>query len=254
MFQDILNELSELEPISLEQMSSIKLMNRMDNKYVTNRTQLLRLLKKVKGSYYVQELNGKRVSPYRTVYFDTKNDNMYMDHHNGRTNRIKVRVRTYIDSDLTFLEIKHKNNKGRTDKKRIKVQSLEKWNGAEECSGFVKKYANIDINDISAKLMNHFDRITLVNYGKTERLTIDLNLQFDNPQNGDHKDMGDLVIVELKRDGHVYSPVRKFLYELRIMPMGFSKYCIGRAVTDEALKQNRFKTRIRTINKIKLQK
>lgn len=251
MSQNFLHELAELKPISLEQMSGIKLMNRLDNKYVANRTQLARLLKMVKDSYFVQELNGKRISPYRTVYFDTVGDTMYMDHHNGRADRIKVRVRTYEDSNLTFLEVKHKNNKGRTDKKRIKVDGIDHWNDMNECEQFVKKYAHVGIGDISAKLMNHFDRITLVNYAKTERLTIDLNLQFDNSQNGCHKEMGDIVIIELKRDGHVYSPVRKYLYDLRIMPMGFSKYCIGRAVTDEHLKQNRFKTRIRTINKIK---
>ena len=62
--------------------------------------------------------------------------------------------------------------------------------------------------------------------------------------------MGNLVIIELKRDGLVYSPVLKMLNQLRIHPHGFSKYCMGSALTNPKLSVNRFKCKLIEINKI----
>ena len=43
--------------------------------------------------------------------------NFFLDHHNRRVNRNKIRFREYVGSNLTFLEVKTKNNKGKTIKK-----------------------------------------------------------------------------------------------------------------------------------------
>jgi hypothetical protein len=91
---------------------------------------------------------------------------------------------------------------------------------------------------------NQFHRITLVNYGKTERLTIDYDVQFLNYETGQNADVGPLVIIELKRDGNVFSPVLNMLKQLRIKPSGFSKYCIGSVITNRGLKHNLFKNRL----------
>ena len=62
--------------------------------------------------------------------------------------------------------------------------------------------------------------------------------------------MADIAIIELKRDGRVPSPILPLLRELRIKPAGFSKYCIGTSITNSNLNQNRFKPRLRKIDKI----
>ena len=59
-----------------------------------------------------------------------------------------------------------------------------------------------------------------------------------------------LVIIELKRDGNVYSPVLEILRVLRIKPSGFSKYCIGSVMTNKSLKQNIFKAKMVTLSKL----
>jgi hypothetical protein len=67
----------------------------------------------------------------------------------------------------------------------------------------------------------------------------------------DHdRDMGPIVIIELKRDGLVFSPVLSMLRELHIKPHGFSKYCMGAAMTNESLPVNLFKQKLRDIEKI----
>ena len=47
----ILELLSRLKPITLEQMSGIRLMNRTDTKFVTSKENLVRLLAMAQGKY-----------------------------------------------------------------------------------------------------------------------------------------------------------------------------------------------------------
>lgn len=238
-----------LSPITLEQMSSIRLMNRTDTKFVSNRAKLVELLKRAQGRYFVQEIEGKRIAEYRTVYWDTQEHRFYLEHHNGRAPRQKVRVRTYLDSDITFLEVKTKNNHSRTKKKRIMVPAPDRLEeaGAE---AFLEPLVRQKLQSLQPVVQNQFRRITLVNYGKTERLTIDFGVRFHNFETGADCGTGDLVIIELKRDGNQFSPVLDILRDLRVKPSGFSKYCIGSLLTNPALKRNMFREKLVRINKL----
>ena len=60
------------ETISLEQMKDVRLMNRIDTKFVTTRQRLLSLLEMAASDYYVQNVNEKLSSQYQTLYFDTQ--------------------------------------------------------------------------------------------------------------------------------------------------------------------------------------
>ena len=245
----IIELLDDLEPITLEQMSEIRLMNRTDTKFVTSKEKLVELLRLAQGKYYAQVINGSKVANYMTTYWDTEAYDFYMEHHNGRAPRQKVRVRTYLDSGISFLEVKTKNNHGRTKKKRVEVPSQEITgeNGNEE---FLQNLVRRGMEDIHPTVRNRFHRITLVNYGKTERLTIDYDVQFHNMETEHDANVGPLVIIELKRDGNVFSPVLDILRELRIKPSGFSKYCMGSALTNPQLPCNRFKSKLIEIRKI----
>ena len=207
----MLELLSDFAPISLEEMSCVKLMNRTDTKFVASMAKLCQ-------------------------------------HQWNHTNRQKIRFRTYCISGLQFMEVKTKNNHGRTKKKRIEVTDMNLCE-QEKCD-FLGKYLRYGVETLQPALNNHFSRITLVNKAKTERLTIDSTLRFHNLVSGVDRDMGDLVIIELKRDGLVYSPVLEMLRQLRIHPHGFSKYCMGSALTNSELRINRFKRKLIEINKI----
>jgi hypothetical protein len=174
---------------------------------------------------------------------------MFYTHQHGHANRQKLRFRTYVASDLQFLEVKTKNNHGRTKKKRVEVpsQQITGENGNEE---FLQKLVHRGLDDIHPTVRNQFHRITLVNYGKTERLTIDFDVHFHNMETQCDANVGPLVIIELKRDGNVFSPVLDLLRQLRIKPSGFSKYCIGSVMTNRGLKQNTFKQRLVDLGKL----
>ena len=115
--------LQQFEPISLAEMEGVKLMNRIDTKFVMPASLLPELLALAQTSYFVQQAAGKRTGDYDTVYYDTEDLDMYIRHHDRQLVRQKIRVRTYVESKLFFLEIKRKNNKGRTKKKRISLPS-----------------------------------------------------------------------------------------------------------------------------------
>lgn len=246
-----MEELSVIQsfmPITLDDMKSIRLMNRTDTKYVTTRKKLCEWLAVARNEYYVQDMDGERLLPYHTIYLDTPELTMYMEHHNKRAHRQKVRVREYEVDHAMFLEVKDKNNHGRTKKKRISVNNMEL--DTQEKLEFVDSNIMWDANKLDKKIENRFQRITLVNYDKTERLTIDTNLQFKNLVTGISTTLPDHVIIELKRDGLTHSPAIGLLREMRILPCGFSKYCIGMAMTDPDLKKNNFKERLRYLNKL----
>jgi hypothetical protein len=244
----MLEIIDDFAPITLTEMSSVKLMNRTDTKFVTTLQQLERLLRMAREDYYVQEIDGERNMLYDTTYFDTRTFSMYQEHQHGHVNRQKIRFRTYCVSGLQFMEVKTKNNHGRTKKKRIEVSNMDVTE--EQSRLFLGRHLRHDVDTLQPALNNHFRRITLVNKAKTERLTIDQQLCFHNLISGVNKQMDNLVIIELKRDGLVYSPILHMLRQLRIHPHGFSKYSIGSALTNPQLQVNRFKCKLIEIGKL----
>ena len=251
MTDRIVEKALALPPITLEEMSGIKLMNRTDTKFVATLEQLVAFLSAVKGKYFIQEIDDKRIASYHTTYFDTDDYDMYRMHHAGRCVREKIRVRTYLDNGATFLEVKNKNNHGRTKKKRITVGGVDTLQGEiENVAPFLGKHAWYTLEQVSPVIENWFNRITLVNFGKTERLTIDFNLKFHHLKSDRRDSLQRVAVIELKRDGNVPSPALDILRETRIKRSGFSKYCIGSALTHKGLKRNNFKERLTMIGKM----
>ena len=234
------------------------MMNRIDTKYAVPLSALPAILEAAQDGYYAQEINGTRIATYDTMYYDTDSLDMYIRHHDRQLVRQKIRVRQYVESDLTFLEIKRKNNKGRTKKKRISVPGFgitgdtfgdskrERWSVED----FIAAKSRYHWSELSPHLSTRFHRITLVNKAKTERLTIDMDLVWENIVSGESKTFPELVIIELKRDGNVPSQMTQIMLSQRLKPLKISKYCIGTALTTPGLKRNRFKKKIRLIEKM----
>ena len=243
-------------------MSGIRLMNRTDTKFVTNIATLRKLLKLAVWQYRAQEIEGKRQARYYTMYFDTPDMQMYTCHHSGHANRQKLRIRSYVDSGLNFLEVKTKNNHKRTRKKRTTMFDFDPLAPArniafdshddnfKEYDCFLRENLLYKPEIMEEAIENRFNRITLVNNNKTERLTIDTDICFHNIHTGNDCSLPELAIIELKRDGLVPSPILALLNELRIKPLGFSKYCIGTALTNPDIRQNRFKQRLHALEKL----
>ncbi len=228
-------------------MDQVKLMNRTDTKYWFHADRLQELLQSIKDNYFILKINGTAELPYTTTYYDTEESKMYGAHHNGKLNRYKVRRRSYVSSGISFLEVKFKSNKGRTIKKRISAE-FGKTSFTSQEHEFLNDQIPFDPACLQPSLINNFTRLTLVNKNFKERCTIDIDLQFQKADKAIA--LENLVIVEIKSDGSPSnSPLARELRDQRIKTSGFSKYCVGRTVTDPSLKRNAFKHKIRTIEK-----
>lgn len=238
---------NSLDPITLKEMDSVSLMKRTDTKFVIHQKQLIEVLKTIKDQYKVLHINENRFLTYSSLYFDTDKKKFYHDHHNGKINRTKVRMRKYMESNICFLEIKQKDGKGKTTKSRMQIPDFE----TELPPNLIEYIHSITSEkiDLQPIIWNKFDRITLVNKNAMERLTIDLELQFKMDEAS--KEFENLVIIEVKQERfNRASPVVKALKDKGINPYSMSKYCIGMTNIYPQLKYNRFKRKIIKINKI----
>jgi hypothetical protein len=249
---DISAILEAMQPISLDEMGGIRLMDRIDAKFVAPASLLPPLLEKMSPHFRVQHINDARIASYCTQYLDTPDCKMFVMHQNGKLNRQKIRIRSYVESNLSFLEVKNKTNKGRTHKKRIPVglSQLASIHELSEEKPFLEKNSLFDVGALEPSLSNSFKRITLVNSNATERITVDLNLSFRSCKTGNETTLNKLMILELKQDGRQRSDFRAILDSFRIKKSSFSKYCMGIVLTNDSIKYNRFKEKCMVINKL----
>lgn len=201
------------------------------------------------GEYYrVLEIDGERVHHYKSLYYDTEDRKFYLDHHNQRVNRNKIRFREYVGSKLTFLEIKLKNNKGKTIKKRTKVKSIPEVL-TDKQQNYITKTIGFPL-ELSPKQWINFSRITFVHKTQKERMTMDINLTFKNKM--ESGDLKNIIIAEVKQERMSRSSdFMRIVKEMSILPMRLSKYCISTLSLNPNLKGNRFKEKLLFINKLK---
>ena len=242
------NLLNDFQTVSLDDLDRVRLLDRQDTKFIFNQIDLPHILEKIKPFYKILEINNDRVYTYDTTYFDTDDFLFYVQHHNGSRNRFKVRFRRYSSNKKSFFEIKIKNNKDRTIKKRLNVDEINKDLGDQE-RDLVSKITGLSANQLTPKLVLEFSRITLTDNNFNERLTIDANLSAKNGTS--NKLFDQLIIAEIKQNK--YNPKSDFiriLRNLKIQEMRFSKYCMGLLHVNKNLKYNRFKPRLIQIDKI----
>ena len=99
-------------------MDDVKLMSRTDTKFAFKANKMPLLLQKLLPFYRVLAIDGKLIHDYKSLYYDTDDRKFYLDHHNGRVNRNKIRFREYVGSKLTFLEIKLKEQQRKDHQKK----------------------------------------------------------------------------------------------------------------------------------------
>lgn len=243
-FSSLHNTLWDFDSHGLKDLDKASLMNRVDTKFVVPVQCLQEMLSRLKDEFSILEIGDKRCFHYHSVYYDTPDYLFYNMHRTGRKNRFKVRVRNYVDSDISFLEVKFKNNKGRTDKNRIKLR--EEINGGLTVhQEFLDKHQVPNITSLVPALDNQYHRIALASEERAERLTIDLNISNQPlPAWREPLQHSEFAILELKQARmDRSSPFFAVAKDLRLRPGGFSKYCMGLALAgdQDSVKFNRFK-------------
>jgi hypothetical protein len=239
--------LQAFRPISLKETEHVRLMNRTDTKFVFHVQHLCSLFPRLVSTHDVLEINGVRGQRYHSLYYDTPEFKCYLDHHNKRMNRFKVRSRTYVDSGMTYFEIKIKSNKGRTRKERVQQLSAATVFGTPE-TGLLARETGLKPENLRPSIQIGFNRITLVDQARSARITLDTGLNCSDGRQ--QRAFPWLVIAEVKQDRTQPSAFRQALALEHIHDFRISKYCVCMAMLDPSLRQNNFKQKIHRIQKL----
>jgi len=241
--------LTRFDPIDLHDLGESNLFDRVDTKYVLDVEQLLNALAHVSSDYRVLSVNGERLNPYQTLYFDTPNFDLYQQHHNGWGDRYKIRARRYINSAQTYLEIKHRTNRSRTLKARMPIPYIM-THFDRLTTAFVDANTPYDSGMFEPKIWNEYLRLTLVAKTRPERVTVDLNVRF--AWRGAHVEFPGIAVIEIKQDDLTLpSTFSTYMRHLGVQESGFSKYCMGvYTLYQDEVKGNNMKPQLREIEKL----
>ena len=232
--------------INLDYLDKMKLLGRFDSKFVFHRSKLESIISQMASDYHVLKIRDQTVFHYESTYLDTDDFKLYLMHHNGKPERIKVRWRKYTDIQKVFFEVKCKTSRKKTEKIRTEEPAvLPELNQAQ-----VELIASLGYQDyfLKPKITISYDRITMVSKSENIKVTLDMNIRFENMVEA--KDLPNLVVAEVK--SRRITPKCLFIEAIKklgIRQGSFSKYATGTAIL-ELVKHNAFKPELLLITKI----
>ena len=237
----------KMTPISLAELDSVALLDRIDRKYVLKREGLQLIINELQKEYKILEIEGHRIFTYENNYFDTKDLQFYFNHHNGYVHRIKVRSRKYVETNTSFFEIKRKEKIDRTFKYRESVDDILQTL-SDVAKKTVQSFTRKSTEGLQLTLKNNFRRITFVKADFSERITLDFNLVFDDGVN--IKELNDFFVLEIKQSkSNGRSNITEILKHSNIREKSFSKYVFGIISLKKDIRKNNFLPLLRTLNK-----
>ena len=235
---------NRMRSVTLQELDRAQLHDRVESKVIFHTSHIPEVLAELVSQYSIMEHKGERLQSYHTEYFDSTQLHNYHEHHNKKRNRLKLRYRTYVNSDLTFFELK-RNVDGRTVKDRRLSQPPEGCLWSEDADFFEAETA-LDPSGLVPSLTVDYERLLLVKNDFSERVTIDLNLAFTSASGATHAP--GLSVCEFKQPRlNRRSPA---IRATQRRPQKFSKYCMGLASCDPDLKRNRFKKVFRNLESL----
>lgn len=232
-------------PISLAALNAkAAMLERLDNKYVTRAGVLREAVPALAERFDILEIGALRSFTYQTCYFDDAQRSSYFDHHQGRRQRMKVRVRKYLDAALCFVEVKLKDKRGITVKKRLPY-ALDKYGTLDASAlahveqAYRALYERGFGRDLEPTLEMSYRRITLVAREGGERMTIDHDLRFGAQAAGGAIDDNVFIVETKSANGNGLADA--LLRRWHQHPSSrCSKYCVGMSLTGAVAKHNRF--------------
>lgn len=201
---DCQSVLRHFQEISLEDLNAkAALQTRVDRKYVLPVEAAKDLLSQLQPVAEVLKIADSRSHPYASTYFDTPELESYHLAAFGRRRRFKVRARTYVESGLSFIEVKTKGANKVTVKERVPYLASDNSGLSAEAQNYVHQtlsagqITNVDVSAFKPVLTTEYDRSTLLIAKDGARATFDFGLTISNGTTQkirfDH-----LVVVETK--------------------------------------------------------
>ena len=173
----------------------------------------------------------------RDSYYDTPEMASYLAAARQRPRRFKVRVREYVDSGTSVVEVKLRSPRGATVKHRQWVDGVPT---AGDVIAFASSFDLIAPHapDLTERLQTKYTRTTLLH--PQGRITIDAEVvAADAAGHLDAVDYGSRLIIETKCIGAA-GDIDRSLWARSIRPVRLSKYATSMAALHPDLPANRW--------------
>ena len=201
------------------------LQHRTDTKFVVHTRTLPTILGALRSDCAAIHNEGQILQDYENLYFDTEEFRCLQDHQRGLRPRFKVRYRHHRSRQLSFLEVKRKEQDETTAKTRLAVDYLdETLNEAHQ--SFVEAHSTLSTAALHPTMRIRFKRISLLGLSSNERVTVDQGLEFQGAETT--RDWNSLAILEVKQERFdPQAPVLKAVRRSPARTLSISKYCLG---------------------------
>ncbi|MBP1136010.1 hypothetical protein JOE31_002242 [Arthrobacter sp. PvP023] len=238
-----------LPSVGLDELNAeAALQTRVDRKYVVPEAQAQELLASFEADVRVLEMDGCRCFAYDSVYFDTAELDSYLLAAHGRRRRYKVRTRTYLDSAVSFLEVKTEGAREATVKERIPYELTDRARLTAEGLEYVRETLTAAVGAVpdgplGPVLETRYHRTTLYLPESGSRATIDTDVTWQRP-GGQPWVLDGAVILETK-SGSTAGPLDRHLWAHGVRPSRISKFATGLAALCPELPANRWNRTLR---------
>ncbi len=223
---DVVSAYPVAAPAELERAA---LTRRFDRKFLLRAEHARAVAESLAGHYRVVLARDERFALYDTVYFDTADLRLYHDHRRARRPRAKVRIRNYLDRELSMLEFKEKTPRGDTRKARWARPDMSLALTADDLARLATVAPALVDAGLEPAARTAFYRLMLVNAVTVERATLDFHLTLS--RGGAERVVDELVVVEVKDGGRgAVSPLVSALHHHHARALPFSKYCMAVAL------------------------
>lgn len=249
LYQSALSpRLGELPIINLEDLNATAaLQTRIDRKYLVPTDKFTEVFGSFNAPMHVLNNHGLQIFPYDSVYFDTPGLDSYHLAAHGRRRRYKIRTRSYLDSGVSFLEVKTEGSRSATVKERIPYNVADRSTITEEGAAYIaetlRSTGQTPPGNLAPVLETVYGRITLYLPASNSRATIDVNVAWSLPGQPPLI-MTDQLVVETK-SGSAPSQLDKHLWQNGIRPSRISKFATGMATLMPHLPANRWHRTLR---------
>jgi hypothetical protein len=238
-----------LPTIGLEELNAeAALQTRVDRKYVVPAGLARQLLGTFRADVRVLEMDASRSFAYDSVYFDTAGLDSYLLAAHGRRRRYKIRTRTYVDSAMSFLEVKTEGAREATVKERIPYQLEDRARLTAEGLDYVRETLTASVGAMPSGrlgpvLETRYNRTTLYLPESGSRATIDTDVTWQRPAHTAWV-LHEAVILETK-SGSTAGPLDRHLWAHGVRPSRISKFATGMAALCPDLPANRWNRTLR---------
>jgi hypothetical protein len=226
-----------------------ELLRRTDTKFLLSEERLEALLARLRESYGVLATGPNTVGTYATEYLDTEELRCFEDHRRGRRLRQKVRVRSYPDRGLSFVEVKSR----RSDVWTVKHRRERPLGGGPLCRderAFVSEHCSFPAEGLEPVVRVHYRRALLLSRETRERVTIDADLSVIRGTQVEK--LAGIAIVEVKQPSfRASTPAMRALRACRLRPIALSKYCAAVVLTHEGIRCNRLLPALRQLERMR---